>query len=593
MPYIGRALVSGNYQKLDSISSSFNGTTTTFNLTSGGSAFYPGSAFSILVSLGGVIQEPISAYTINLNQITFATAPTAGTAFFCIVLGTALGIGVPGDGTVSGAKLSSPFNYNSGLLYLDSVNNRVGVASTTPTATLSVLGSFNVSGGVTASALNVSGLSTFTNGPVLIGSGTSTGTATQRLQVTGGAYVSGSVGIGITNPQYILHANGSGTQYLCVSSTTAGYGATSLLGSTSQGSFLINQSTTLPTQIWTNGNPRITIDSSGNVLIGTANSTGTASQPLQVTGGAYVSGNTGIGITNPQALLHLGTNSPEIRINNSSGGNFARIRVLTESTANAADLAFSVGAGEALRIINSGSVGIATTNPNQLLQVGAASTQAFFVTSTGDIGIGIQSPGSKLDIANLGTSTTVSTRLLASDSGGNSVRLVTTQNADGSVTFNANAGGNGSRRDIIYQQAGSEVARLDTNGRLGIGTTNPSYTLQVNGSFAATTKSFVIPHPTKENYKLRYASLEGEENGVYIRGRATQGIIELPEYWTNLVDENSITVHLTPIGNKTVWVEEINNNKVYINSDDTIDCFYTVFAERKDVEKLVVEVEGN
>ena len=42
-----------------------------------------------------------------------------------------------------------------------------------------------------------------------------------------------------------------------------------------------------------------------------------------------------------------------------------------------------------------------------------------------------------------------------------------------------------------------------------------------------------------------------------------------------------------------MWVEEINNNKVYINSDDTIDCFYTVFAERKDVEKLVVEVEGN
>jgi hypothetical protein len=45
-------------------------------------------------------------------------------------------------------------------------------------------------------------------------------------------------------------------------------------------------------------------------------------------------------------------------------------------------------------------------------------------------------------------------------------------------------------------------------------TTAPSYKLQVNGSFAATTKSFVIDHPTKPNKKLRYASLEGPENGT-------------------------------------------------------------------------------
>jgi hypothetical protein len=69
--------------------------------------------------------------------------------------------------------------------------------------------------------------------------------------------------------------------------------------------------------------------------------------------------------------------------------------------------------------------------------------------------------------------------------------------------------------------------------------------------------------------------------------------IKIPEYWFKLTKPDSITVNLTPIGNKTVWVEEINNNKVYINSEDTIDCFYTVFAERKDVDKLVVEVEEN
>ena len=105
MAYIGRSLTSGNYLKLDDISSQFNGSTTTFNLTSGGQPFYPGSSFSLLVSLGGVIQEPESAYTIEQNTITFAIAPQVTDDFFCIVLGVALGVGVPGEGTVSTSKL--------------------------------------------------------------------------------------------------------------------------------------------------------------------------------------------------------------------------------------------------------------------------------------------------------------------------------------------------------------------------------------------------------------------------------------------------------------------------------------------------------
>jgi len=105
MAYIGRQLNAGNYLKLDDISSQFNGSTVRFNLTSGGNPHYPGSPFSILVSLGGVIQEPSSAYEIDENQIIFAAAPQSTDDFFCISLGEALAIGVPGEGTVSTNKI--------------------------------------------------------------------------------------------------------------------------------------------------------------------------------------------------------------------------------------------------------------------------------------------------------------------------------------------------------------------------------------------------------------------------------------------------------------------------------------------------------
>ena len=115
----------------------------------------------------------------------------------------------------------------------------------------------------------------------------------------------------------------------------------------------------------------------------------------------------------------------------------------------------------------------------------------------------------------------------------------------------------------------------------------------VTGLLSATTKSFVIDHPTKEGMKLRHGSLEGPENGVYIRGRLKDNnTIELPDYWTGLVDEETITVNLTPIGRKSPLhsiVDIVDNTVVVESANDIVDCFYTVFGERKDVERFEVE----
>ena len=118
------------------------------------------------------------------------------------------------------------------------------------------------------------------------------------------------------------------------------------------------------------------------------------------------------------------------------------------------------------------------------------------------------------------------------------------------------------------------------------------------GSF--TSKTFNIQHPTKENKRLVYASLEGPENGVYIRGRLTgNNVIELPDYWRGLVDPESITVSLTQIGSsQDLMVDKIEwGSKVVVRSGNAsnIDCYYIVNATRKDIEPLEVEqdvVEG-
>ena len=88
MALIGRQPSSSTFLKLDDISSQFNSSTSTFNLTIGGEAFFAGNPYSLLVSLGGVIQEPIKSFTIVENQINFASAPASGANFFCVVLAT-------------------------------------------------------------------------------------------------------------------------------------------------------------------------------------------------------------------------------------------------------------------------------------------------------------------------------------------------------------------------------------------------------------------------------------------------------------------------------------------------------------------------
>jgi len=112
----------------------------------------------------------------------------------------------------------------------------------------------------------------------------------------------------------------------------------------------------------------------------------------------------------------------------------------------------------------------------------------------------------------------------------------------------------------------------------------------ITNHLSAASKSFLIDHPTQVGKKLQYGSLEGPEHGVFVRGKTNDNIINLPNYWPALVDENSISVNLTPISAASnIHVVDYNNTRVITNGNNGNYYFYTIYGERKDIPKLTVE----
>ena len=157
---------------------------------------------------------------------------------------------------------------------------------------------------------------------------------------------------------------------------------------------------------------------------------------------------------------------------------------------------------------------------------------------------------------------------------------------------------------MVSSGSGSDYVAGDVyiQNRIGVGSNpNSSYSaffsgdIYSNGDIGGYSKSFRIPHPTKEGMNLRHSSLEGPEIGVYQRGEIQGDTITLPDYWVGLVRDGTVTVQLTPKGSfQQLYVVSASNTEVRIaeaNGAD-IDCYYTIYGERADVDRYDVEYEG-
>ena len=263
-------------------------------------------------------------------------------------------------------------------------------------------------------------------------------------------------------------------------------------------------------------------------------------------------------------------------------------------------------------IVQSGNVGIGTANATDKLTVYGAlasykngadtiQTQVYLANAgnTRAFNVQLNSGGTGLDLWSYNSS--------------NAWLKHTTFNYDGNVGIGTAApaakleitGSSNSALLNIKSPISGAILYVSGSGAVGIGTSNVgAFTLQVNGSFGATTKSFIIDHPTKAGKKLMYGSLESPYHGIRLTGRDTlvngKCKVELPDYIYKLILHDSVNIQLTGIKcNKTLYVDDINipenyftiaYDKAIFESYKDYDFFWDFTAIRADVPELTTEL---
>ncbi len=140
MPYVGRDLSIGDRKILTPTGST---PATTYTLQNASVDYHPSAAQNLIVSVGGVIQAPTTAYTISGATIDFlGVSVAAANIDFIVAMGEDVDVGTPSDGTVSAAKLSSTFYAENPKTYSDitisSASNGMAAGPITITGTLTI-----------------------------------------------------------------------------------------------------------------------------------------------------------------------------------------------------------------------------------------------------------------------------------------------------------------------------------------------------------------------------------------------------------------------------------------------------------------------
>ena len=484
MAYIGRNPAIGTQKVLDSLESQFNGTLTTFNLRYNNNTIYPPIASALIVSLGGVLQEPGTAYDVSSDQIVFATAPPTGTD--CWIL------------------LYSEFGGQAGATANLAVSNNLTIGS----------------GG------EIRGPSTFVIDPAAVGDNTGTVEIKGNLTVQGTQTIINSTTVDLDhlalgdNERFTIGAGGTGDNNVVGKDLEIYSNGSNLYFDspyiyTGDGAsvspniyFRTSKTTTLDTDA-------LTILNTGRIGIGAYNNTSYDQNAQDVL--IASDGNTGITIrsagSTPFAMIHFadGTNG---QAQQRAG------RIMYQHDGD--NLTFHTANAEKLRISGTGTVSITGSVANmEYLRMGGNNDRGLrFTSSSGSSSVGvvhtINAPGDGGNQGEIVLQTNSANRLRITSAGKVSINndnalsdlhVCTAGSSEQDGTFRIGGNGSGVGLVLDYDQSGSTLSRimandsytnssallkisvdgdLNTNqlvlkgdGKIGVGTDNPSRNLSV------------------------------------------------------------------------------------------------------------------
>jgi hypothetical protein len=547
-----------------------------------------------------------------MPTVTIAVPTTAGgvqaTANITALVATAT---INNGASTTTASFASAFISNGTSGVAGTILTVRGSTTGTPVVGYFLTGS-GVTAGTTISAINSATFVGTLNGTTTLTYSSGT-VPTVGMAITGTSVTAGTYIVSGTSPTFTLNQSATGTPTTgtsyTVNTSQAAATAASPITITATRPYTVNE--VLTVQGGT-GTPA-TITASGvtngiitSVTIATGGSyTVIPGTTPTVTGGT--SGSTG-------AILNITYGVNTLAVNAAGSGYVEQPAVTFGGTGGSAAAAYvTVGSDTSIRsmgnnlLFNAPNGTVLRLADNSL---GAITGYLQIGNAQGNGGLTIQTNGTNANTPIfIGTGASGNISFFTGSSGTIQARISATASAINYVNLTGSAIGTGvtvsalgtdTNIDVIISPKGTGKVSI-TSTTASTSTTTGALVvaggLGVNGAVNALTKSFIIPHPTKPGKLLKHGSLEGPEFGVYVRGKLIDGrIIKLPDYWLGLVDQDTITVDLTPIGKfQKLYVEKIEGNKIYIDNGSmfggNVACFYTVWGERKDVSKLDIEVD--